>query len=332
MPAVKANAYGHGVQWVAPWLEKWGASKLAVAHVEEALKVRRIGCRSPVLLLSACLPEERETVVKEGFEPVVSSCEEIGEWEALAGRCKKRVEVHLKLDTGMGRLGLWHEGAMEFFETAASCRWVKVAGVCSHFATADENRRLAKEQWNRLAKWIPVVRSTFPEAKIHMANSAALLGMAETHADGVRPGIALYGIAPSKEWQSRLRPVLTWKSRVSCLRVLRRGQTVSYGAEFRASRTMRVATLAVGYADGYRRAMQGKGYVLVGGQRCRLLGRVTMDQIMVDVSHVEGVGVGDVAVLLGPGWPVEKWAELLGTISYEIFTSIGDRVPRVAVG
>jgi alanine racemase len=325
MPAVKANAYGHGVEIVAPEWEARGAAWFGVANLDEALELRRIGVKAPVLLLSACLEPEWAGAVRGRFALTVSTPREVQGIARAARRQRRVAEVHAKIDTGMGRLGAWHEDAAPLLEAIAGERSVRLGAVMSHFASADSDARFTREQWRRLQPW------RRPGVPVHMANSAGLLTLPAACGDLVRPGIALYGYAPMRKERAVFRPVLTWKARVTLERWVGVGRTLSYGATHRTRRRTRVAAVSAGYADGYPRILSGAGSVLVRGQRCAVLGRVTMDQILVDVTRVTGVAPGWEVELLGPGVRADEVAAQCGTISYELLTGISERVKRVAV-
>lgn len=332
VPAVKANAYGHGLGLVAPVLAgERGVAMLGVASVAEAVEVRRLGVRKPILLFGACLRGEVGEVVRGGFEPMISSDEEAGWFVAVARRMGRRVRVHVKVDTGMGRLGVWHEEAMPLIERVAAMEGLQLAGVCTHFACADTDAAFTRRQWRRFAGVRDEVSRRWRGVKFHAANSAALLGFPEMRGDMARPGIAVYGSSPIRKFAGLLRPVMTWKARVVLVREVGKGRTLSYGATFEARRRMRVAVVAVGYGDGYSRAWSNRGAMLVNGRRCPVVGRVTMDQTLLDVTRAGDVRAGDEVVLMGPGLPVEELARGLGTISYEIFCNVGARVRRVGV-
>lgn len=333
VPAIKANAYGHGIGIVGPLVDGGrGVSMLGVANVSEAAEVRGLGIRVPILLFGACLRDEVGEVVRGGFEPMISSVEEANWFGAAARRMGRGVRVHVKVDTGMGRLGAWHEDAGALIERIAGAKDLVLAGVCTHFACADTDAAFTRRQWRRFERVREWVRERWDGVTFHAANSAALLGFPEMCADMVRPGIALYGSPPVRKFARLLRPVMTWKARVTLVREVERGRTLSYGATFTALRRMRVAVVAAGYGDGYSRAWSNRGVMLVNGQRCKVVGRVTMDQTLVDVTRAGDVSAGDAVVLMGPGLPVEELAEGLGTISYEVFCNVGQRVRRVVVG
>jgi alanine racemase len=330
---VKANGYGHGLEWVvralAPRVEMF-----AVANVAEAQAVRLLAADRPILLLGPALPEERAAVISDGFIPMVSSVEEAAAYSALARL--KPTPIHVKLDTGMGRIGLWHEHALAAMREIGALHGVNITGLASHLPVADEDDVFTNVQLAIFHRRAAELREHgLPEVPLHVANSAGAMAFPEQAGDLIRVGLALYGSSPRPEYQGKLRAVLTWKTRVTLLREVPEGRGVSYGRTFIAPRPMRLATLPVGYADGYQRHLSNRGAeVLIGGRRCAVLGRVTMDQIVVDVTAVPEVQVGDETVLIGRQGDEEILAAELaaksGTIAWEIFTGIGPRVVRVA--
>jgi len=274
------------------------------------------------------LPEEMDVCIEMGCEPMISSFEELMAWGQAAVRVGIRLPVHLKVDTGMGRLGSWWQEASALLEGILRVPSLVLRGVATHFACAEEDRSFTQLQWERLQA---VLRASPVEAILHASNSAAILHYPEIRADAVRPGIALYGCEPIPSRPVGLRPVLSWKARITAIRDFLPGRTISYGATFYTTRKTRVAILAVGYADGYSRRFSNLAWVLMGGHKCRVLGRVTMDQTMVELPASLDVRVGDPATLLGEGLSVEQLAAWDQTITYEIFTGIGARVTRLAL-
>jgi len=333
---LKANAYGHGLRQLAAELS--GKVELfAVANVAEALEIREAAPGSRVLLLGPALPEEREAIVRENFLPVLSSFDEAQAYAALVSRLggSRPLEVHLAVDTGMGRIGVWQDDAVETARQIAALPGLRLAGAGTHLPSADEDAAWTREQ---LENWHAVVRALRAAGLrvplLHSLNSAGTILFGTQEESGmVRAGLMLYGSSPIPEYQERLRPVLAWKTRVTLLRDVPAGRGVSYGRTFITPRPMRIATLAVGYGDGYPRHLSNAGAeVLLAGRRCPVLGRVTMDQIMVDASAVLEVQAGDEAVLLGrqDGGEIlaAELAAKAGTIAWEIFTGITDRVAR----
>ncbi len=332
LAVVKANAYGHGLAAVVRTLAECVVF-FGVANLAEAREVARVAPRTPVLLLGAALPEERAAVVREGFIPAISSVAEAAAYAALA----PRVQVHLAVDTGMGRMGVWEAEALATAQQMLAMPSLQITGLCSHLPVADEDDAFTREQLARFYALVEKLRALgLRDATIHVENSAGLLAFPAQAGGLVRAGLALYGVSPRAEFQSKLEPALTWKSRVLLVREMGVGRGVSYGRTFLTPQPMRVATLAVGYADGYPRQASGRAQVLLHGQRCAVLGRVTMDQIMVDVTALPTVTPGEEAVLLGQQGsaeiPATELAEWGGTIAWDIFTGIGSRVGRVHLG
>lgn len=330
---VKANAYGHGLETVVPAIamdvEMFAVATLAEAHAVQALAPAR-----PALLLGPALPEERPEIVARGIIPLVSSVEEAAAYSALARLAP--AAIHLKLDTGMGRTGVWHENALAAWREIAALTGVKVTGLASHLPVADEDDVFTNVQLAVFHRRAAELRERgFPNVPRHLANSAGTIAFSEQAGDLARVGLALYGSSPCAFFQPQLRGALTWKTRVTLVRDVPAGCGISYGRTFVTPRPMRIATLAVGYADGYRRHLSNAGAeVLIEGRRCAVLGRVTMDQILVDVTELPLLQAGAEVVLLGrQGGEEVSAAELAkkaGTIAWEIFTGIGPRVARVA--
>jgi alanine racemase len=330
MAVVKANAYGHGLVPMARELEAIGTDWLGVANVAEGAAIREAGVRLPILLLSATLPEEMDEAVRQKLTLTLSSYEEAKRLDRIARAVGRKAEVHFKIDTGMGRLGCWHPHAHEELARIRRLPGLVVKGICTHFASADDDAGLTQTQWEAIS---PI----FAENKNllrHAANSPAVTRRYGFNADMVRLGLALYGIAPNPDDQGLgLRPVLTWKSRVTLLREMARGRTVSYGATYRVPSPQRHAVVAMGYGDGYFRLHSNASHMLVRGKRCPIRGRVTMDQVMIDVTRVPGCRVGDEVLALGSQGGEEIQARELATqahtIPWEILTNISARVPRI---
>jgi alanine racemase len=331
MAVVKANAYGHGLIPVAKELEVIGVDWLGVANVAEGDALRAAGVRLPILLLSATLPEEMEDAMQHDLALIVSTYDEARRLDRLAGKLRRKARVHFKIDTGMGRLGCWHKNAGEELARIRRLKCLAVEGLCTHFASADDNAGLTRAQWDAISPFFAENASLLR----HAANSPAVTRRYGFHADMVRVGLALYGIAPHPDDQGLgLQPVLTWKSRVTLLHEMTRGRTVSYGATYRVTAPRELqAVVAMGYGDGYFRLHSSGSHMLVRGKRCPIRGRVTMDQTMIDVTRVPGVRIGDEVVALGSQGGEEIRARELATqaqtIPWEILTNIGARVPRV---
>ncbi|MBU3664276.1 MAG: alanine racemase [Chthoniobacterales bacterium] len=329
---VKADGYGHGgpavAKTLAPHVEQFG-----VATLDEARAVRAAVPEKDILLLSPCLPAEREEVVKVGFIPVVSSTAEAKAYARLAQG--KPVRIHLCIDTGMGRIGVWQDEAIKTAREIAAIPGIEVESVSTHLPAADSDPDFTSaelEAWNRI---VAQLRPILPCAKFHALNSAASLERPQYAADRVRPGLALYGISPLPAFEKLLKPVMTLKTRITLVRDFGPGRGISYGRDFITPKPMRVATLAIGYADGYPRQTSNKSaQVLVRGRRCPTLGRITMDQLMVDVTDLpRDIAPGEEVVLFGKQdggeiavKEVASWSE---TITWDIFTRLGRRVQLV---
>jgi alanine racemase len=342
MAVVKANAYGHGlagvVQALAGRVEMFGVANLMEARMaREALRDLPDSApnapETPIFILGSALPAERAAIVAERFIAAVSSTEEAAAYAACG-----RARLHLAIDTGMGRMGAWEPDAGAIANAIRKLPNVELAGIWSHLPVADEDddfTRAQLERFHRLAE--KIAEGCSPAPLIHVANSAGAIAFPRRGAGLVRAGLALYGVSPRPEFQAKLRPVLTWKTRVVLARNFPVGHGVSYGRAFITDRPMRIATLAVGYADGYQRQVSGRGaQVLIRGRRCAVLGRVTMDQIMVDVTALPDVAGGEEVVLIGRQHEEEitaaEFAKWAGTIPWHVFTGMGTRVIRVRAG
>jgi len=331
--AVKANAYGHGMIPVAREALAAGAAVLGVADLDELRVLRRAEIAAPVLLFDPALAEELPEIVALGGWVTLSTYAEAARLDRIAKKAGRIAEAHLKVDTGMGRVGLAPELAVGELKRIARLSHVRVGAAYSHFASADSDPALTGQQ---LAAF-RLFRAEFPQLPWHFANSPALLrDPAAFRASAyVRAGLALYGLPPRPADRKLLRPVLAWKARITLVRQLEKGATVSYGATYRLPRAERLATVAVGYGDGYPRSLSNRASVLVGGLRCPIRGRVTMDQIVIDVSRVPATKAraGTEVVLLGRQGRQEITADELArhaeTISYEIVTRTAERLPRL---
>jgi len=311
-------------------LEAIGTDWLGVANVAEGRAIRDAGVRLPILLLSATLPEEMEEALRRKLTLTLSSLGEARRLDRTARDLRKKAQVHFKIDTGMGRLGCWHAQAREELARLRRLPRLAVTGLCTHFASADDNAGLTRAQWDAISPFF----AENEDLLRHAANSPAVTRRYGFDADMVRVGLALYGIAPNPEDQGLgLRPVLAWKSRVTLLQEVAPGRTVSYGATYRVPSRQRHAVVAMGYGDGYFRLHSNASHMLVRGKRCPIRGRVTMDQIMIDVTRVSGCRVGDEVVALGVSGSeeiqVRELATQAHTIPWEVLTNISARVPRI---
>jgi alanine racemase len=330
LAVVKANAYGHGLIGVAEALAP-DAQLFGVANLEEALRLREKFAH-PIVILGPAIPDERLTIVQRGFIPTISNFEEAEAFDRLG-----HTLVNFKIETGMGRMGAIEEEAVEIFQRVSALSKIKIHSISTHMPVSNEDADYTRDQLARFREDVRKLRAAVPgNYKAHVLQSAGTLAFNETVFEIVRAGIMLYGISPLLQFQKLLQPVMTWKTRVGLIREMPRGSSISYGRTFIAPRNMRVATLTCGYADGYPRHLGNRdATVLLRGQRCPLLGRVTMDLIMIDVSGIADVDVGDEVVLMGRQGSDEisahELAEKAGTIAWEITTRIGARVKRVFI-
>lgn len=330
MAVVKAGAYGHGLEEIVRALASRDLAFFGVANVGEARRIRAAGVGTPIYLLGATWSEEREEIVARGWTPCISSMDEAEQFNRLAAAAHKRLRVHLAVDTGMGRGGFVAEHLPGTLEKLVRLGNLEVEGIGSHLPSADEDEEFTTSQFQRFRSIIDELGGPGRFKWIHLANSAGLLGYERGISNLGRPGLMLYGVSPlDSEFQGQLRTVMTLKSRVTLVRTLPAGHGVSYGRQFVTTRPTRVATIGIGYGDGYPRHVSGKGAeVWIRGQRLPVLGRVTMDQMMVDVTAAEEVREGDEVEIFGPNISVAEVAEKADTIVWEIFTGITPRVTR----
>ncbi len=339
LAVLKANAYGHGLVPVARLLEHLGADYLGVAVLEEGILLRKAGIQAPILVLGGILGSQIPLFLRYRLTLTAASIQALHLIHEAAQALNTRARVHLKVDTGMERIGVRAENAGEFLEEALRLPSLEIEGVYSHFANADaEDPAPTQWQWERFQRVLRFLERRGVSVPLrHIANSAALIRFPETHLDIVRPGLLLYGVYPSPAVPRRLpvRPALTWKTRVVFHKQVPAGRGVSYGWTWRAPHPTRVVTLPVGYGDGYFRALSNRTQVLIRGKRYPQVGAICMDQMMVALGN-DPVSVGDEVVLLGSQGneriSVEDLAEWAGTIPYEVLTNINTRVPRVYEG
>ncbi|MDT7690020.1 MAG: Alr-MurF fusion protein [Acidobacteriota bacterium] len=339
MGVVKADAYGHGAAECARRLEAEGAEWFGVATPEEGMALRRAGVSRPVLSFGGFWQGQAASCVAQAIVPVVYRADMAGALDAAACASGIVADVHVKVDTGMGRLGVRFDEAAEFAERLREFRNIRVDGLMTHFAAADEPRRdcFTEEQLRRFREAVAAFRARGHEPTYeHMANSAATFAHPETWGNMVRPGGVLYGlwrdVLPPLTDMPALRPVMSVRTHVTLLKRVHAGETLGYGCTFEAAREMTVATVPMGYADGYARALSNRGRVVVRGRLASVVGRVSMDLTLLDVTDIEGVSVGERVTMLGTDAglvvPAEDLAQTAGTLSYEITCGISARVPR----
>ncbi|MEW6444407.1 MAG: alanine racemase [bacterium] len=333
---VKADAYGHGAVPVSRELEALGVQGFGVATVEEGLELRRAGIRTPVLVLGVC-SSGIEEALEADLTPVVYSPGSAARVSEAARRIGKRVSVHLKLDTGMGRLGIARDQWLIVMAELRQNPWIRLEGVLSHLAAAESDPGFTELQFSRFDEGVLEATRLWGEApqKVHLANSAGILGYPERTWSGVRPGIMLYGVRPDPKLGAgvEVRPAMTFRTSVLAVRAVPAGTPLSYGGTFRTRRDSRIAVLPVGYADGYRRDFSNRARVLVRGSLVPVVGTVTMDLTLADVTDLAAAAEGDEVVLFGRGagghLPVEDLARSVGTIPYELLCAVSRRVPRI---
>jgi len=339
MAVVKANAYGHGAVKVAPLVLKEGAAYLSVARVKEGITLREAGIAAPILILGYTPFTQFKELMAYDLAQTIYTQEMAAVLALEAAKQKKRVNIHLKIDTGMGRLGfLPIRKTLKEILNIATLPYLEIEGIFTHLASADEkNKNEAVSQMVKYWQFIEDLKKEGLEIPLkHCANSAAVIDLPQTHLNMVRPGIMIYGLYPSKEVNTNrlnLRPAMSFKARIAQVKKVPAGFKVSYGSDWSAPKPTVIATLPVGYADGYSRLLSSRGQVLIHGRRAPVVGRVCMDMCMVDVGHIPDVYPGEEAVLFGTqkgaSLPAEELASLMGTINYEVVCLVSDRVPRV---
>jgi len=334
---VKANGYGHGATEISQTLARAGADAFGVATLEEAVQLREAGIQAPLIVLAGVFPAQLDTFVEYKLTPVVHDLISLKALDRESSRRQVQLKVHLKVDTGMGRLGFLAAEADQWIAAIKQAESLHIQGVFSHFSHAESVQGdYTQKQLEIFKRVLGQLRSAdvIPDL-VHLANSAATITLPAAYFDMVRPGLMLYGVYPSPNMkeQINLKPVLSWKTKILQLKNVPSGTSVSYGQTYVTERESLIATLPIGYADGYPRVLSNRGEALVRGQRARIAGRVCMDLTMIDVTDIRNVRQGDEVVLLGRQGGAEISADEIAawanTISYEILTSIGTRVPRI---
>ena len=335
MPIVKANAYGHGLLPVARYLQAQGAMQMGVAFVEEAIQLRQGGITASILVLGGILARQVPLLLQHALEITVSSLTLLRHVEAEAERSGCKAVIHLKIDTGMERVGVHSDACAPLIEAAVASPWCEVKGVYSHLACSDDPHspmtQLQLQRFHEACAHFERLGAPMPIR--HLANSGAVLHFPDTWLDMVRPGIMLYGVMPDPNAQPNvsIRPALRLVSQVAYSKTVRAGRSVSYGGTWTAPHDTRIVTIPIGYGDGYSRALSNSGEVLIAGQRLPIVGRVCMDQFMVNVGNAP-VQMEDEVVLIGCQSDTcihaEELAQRTGTIGYEVLTRLNERIPR----
>ena len=336
LAVVKADAYGHGAIPVSLKLEKLGVEYLGVAITEEGVELRRGGVKAPILVLGGIFGGEVDQIFRFRLTPVLFRKDALKLLSREAERRKRKVKVHLKVDTGMGRLGVPLSLWPDFLKEVKRVPKIEIEGILSHFSMADEEKGYTQNQWRGFQRAVAIAQEMGVSCRyLHMASSATLTAFPAYSAKLVRPGIMLYGSYPSPTFQATipLKPVMTLKTRIHFLKPVPSGTRISYGGTFTTKRESLIAPLPIGYADGYSRHLSNHGEVLIHGKRAPVVGKVCMDFIMVDVTDIPHVSVGDEVVLMGRQGreqiTAEEIAEKINSISYEVLCLIGKRVPRI---
>lgn len=338
---VKADAYGHGAVDVAAVLLENGVTRLSVAVVSEAVELRRAGIECPIMILGYTPLSLADEILKYDIEQTVFSYEYALKLSSIAEKRHIKVKIHIALDTGMGRIGFLPDGkSIEDVYKISRLPNIEIEGLFSHFSTADEeNKEYTYRQFEIFNSFYKKLEEKGISVRIrHIANSAAIMELPNTHLDGVRPGIILYGYYPSGEVDKsrlELKPVMTLKTNIVHIKTLKKGEYISYGRKFTCEKDSIIATLPVGYADGYTRLMFGKAKVIINDKFAPVVGRICMDQCMVDISHIPEAKVGDEVILMGQSlnckFDADDIAKNIDTINYEVVCMVSKRVPRVYV-
>ena len=337
MAVVKADAYGHGAVPVAKEALKSGAAYLGVALVEEGIELRDAGIQAPILIFGGALEEQLPLFVKYNLEPTIYTIECARYLSQIADNENKQIPLHVKVDTGMGRVGVPHAEAVAFVESISQLPGIEVKGLYTHFSTSDErDKSYSHLQFARFEEIIRCLKNKKIEIPLkHAANSGAILDLPETYLDMVRPGVMMYGYYPSNETTESvaIKPAMTFKTRVLHIKDVPENTSVSYGRKFITKKPTRIATLPVGYADGYNRLLTNRGQVTIRGKKFPVVGRVCMDLILIDLGDDRKVQIGDEAVLFGKreenNFTVEEYCEIVNTIPYEVTCWVSKRVPRI---
>ncbi len=334
MVCVKADAYGHGLIPVAKKLLSCGVDYLSVASIDEAIKLREAGIKSPILVLGMILKKDIEALFTYRLIPTVCSKDMAYALNARARRLKaKPIKIHVKVDTGMGRIGVLHANSLDFIRDVSRLKFIIIEGIFTHLACADTDKEFTCYQiglFNRLKKQLDNLGIDIP--LVHAANSLGVAGYPDSHFNMVRPGLVVYGLYPKENLGIELKPVLSLKTRIVYFKRVPKGYGISYGHTYVTKKETTIVNLPIGYGDGYPRNLSNKAPVLIGGRRFQISGRVCMDQIMVDVADYP-VRIGQICVLIGSQKKnkitAEELASLSGTIPYEIVCGLGNRLARV---
>ncbi len=335
MTVVKANAYGHGTIEVSEVLERSGVDYLGVATTDEAVRIRDHNIKTPILVLGSVLPSEVAVAVERDITLTICDDELL---DAIRSRTAHggRLKAHIKIDTGMGRVGIWHEDALGIIKRISSEKGILLEGIYTHFSSAGRDDFFTAYQIEAFEKLLSSIEKNWIKIPLkHAANSIATVDFRRSHLNLVRPGLIIYGMYPKHTFPKliKLKPALELKTKIVFIKDTPPGRSISYGRTFITQKHTKIATLPIGYADGFGRKLSNKAEVLIRGQRARVVGKVTMDQTMIDVGHIKGVKVSDEVVLIGRQGKeeirTENLARMADSIAYEVICGISNRVPRI---
>ena len=341
---VKADAYGHGAKYVIPEMQKFGVDGFAVSNIQEAMQIRELGIEKDILILGYTPPELAKMLYDNNISQAVFDYDYAENLSKYATENGVEIKAHIKIDTGMGRIGFVHRNfddntAIKEITDVCNFDGINPVGVFMHFCTSDkdgdENGEFTDFQYSLFADALNKLKTNGVEFKIkHCCNSAATLNNKKYHMNAVRPGIIMYGLEPSNAFRdfADLKPSMKLKSVVSMVKTIHKDDSISYGRTFVSDKEVKVATIPVGYADGYPRSLSNKGYVLINGEKANIVGRICMDQMIVDVTNISDVHSGSEVILFGEdGLTVEEFSSMCDTINYETVCVVGKRVPRVYI-
>src|SRR3989339_177248 len=328
---VKADGYGHGIVAVSKRLERLGVDYLGIASIDEGITLRNAGIKTPLLVLSTVLPADAKPVIAYNLTQTICTKELAMALSLEAVKKNKAVKVHVKIDTGMHRIGVAYGSAYAFIKEIGKLKNLIIEGIFTHFPCADTKSGFTKGQIKEFDDLIDTLEGEGNVITLkHAQNSLGVIGYPKGLCTMVRPGLMLYGLYPKQRLKIKLKPLLSLKTKIVCIKTIDKGKGVSYGHSYISGRAMKVATLPIGYGDGYPRALSNKAYCLVNGKKAKIIGRICMDQTMIDITKIEGVSVGQEVVLIGKqkgeNVTAEQLARLADTIPYEIICNLGGRI------
>lgn len=336
LATVKADAYGHGAVRVSKKLISLGVNYLGVASIDEAIILRKAGISSNILILGGIFPKDADIAIKYDLIQTVYTSDVARSLNSAAKKRNKISRVHIKVDTGMGRLGLWYTDVFSFIKEIKDLKFLNIEGMFTHLSSADTDCDFTNRQIDYFVNLVSKLEANGIHIQLkHIANSLGILDFKHSHLNLVRPGIIIYGLYPRSGLSIKIKPVLSLKTKVIYLKNTPRNRSISYGRSFVTKKKTVIATIPIGYGDGYFRALFNKAEVLVKGKKARVAGSICMDHVMVDVGHIKNIKIGETVTLIGRDKDVvvraEDLAQMCGTICYEIVCGIGSRVRRVYI-